>query len=201
MTSPLIDAGDLEVTCYKDVVKFGHWWNSIEATHKVLVPGNHDFFAESNDLELFLDNTHVLNNSLCSLDINGRKICIAGTGWTLPFMQWAFMCPEAEIDKHYTAINNNADIIISHGPMYKIHDYVKNKFSPEGKNVGSTKLFDLINGLDQTKKRLFFHGHIHGMYDSRRHTVLNEVDIYNVSVADEFYKVVHEPLILEISNV
>ena len=190
----LLHAGDLEVKNYREMAYFAGWWNKIPAKHKVLTPGNHDFFAENNDISKHLDNTIVLINETCRIE----HLCIVGTPYTPTFLKWAFMCDDDKMAPYFSCITNEADIILSHGPLHGIHDYVRNKFAPLGINVGSKTLFDIVNKLDEKKKRYLFQGHIHQYQDSRRHTTLNSVEIYNTALCDENYKIVREPLVLEI---
>ena len=204
----LIHAGDLEIRTIKDASRFGDWWNSLEADIKICVPGNHDFLFESMpDIAAnFLDNTNVLINSSIVLP-NG--ICVSGTPYTPRFMDWAFMSEDADCSalRHYGCISPASDIIVSHGPIYGVHDLVNNKWQKAEPHVGSKVLRGLIESLESIKidktlnenqERYFFHGHIHGDKDAVRHTKFDNIDIFNVSVMDENYDVVHKALILEI---
>ena len=193
----LLHAGDLEIKNFKEGVHFSSWWNNIEAKVKVVTPGNHDFLFER-DLETaigYLDNTYVLINESIVLD-NG--LVISGTPYTPRFMKWAFMVDDdGNADRYFGCISPETDIILSHGPAYGIHDEVSNEYATKDSHVGSKTLRKIIDSLDN-RPRYLFQGHIHGNAGSTRHSKVNEMDIYNVSVADEDYKVAFKPLILEI---
>ena len=193
----LIHAGDLEIKNFKEGAMFGDWWNAIEADVKIAVPGNHDLLFERMPeiAKNYLDNTHILINESIVL-ANG--LVISGSPYTLRFHKWAFMADESNIAQLHSCINPESDIIISHGPVYGIHDAVENEYAPEDRHVGSKSLLKLLESLDTTKERLFFQGHIHGNKNAIRHTKLNNIDIYNVSVSDDSYTVCHKPLVLEL---
>ena len=132
---------------------------------------------------------------------------VAGIPHTPTFMNWAFLADDCDLGKYFSCLSPDVDIIISHGPLYGIHDEVKNKYAVNDKHVGSKTLRNIIEKFDTEiplartkpviKPRILFHGHIHGNKDSVRHTKFGSMDIYNVSVADEDYKVAHKPLVLE----
>lgn len=198
----LLHAGDLQVANWEQAKDFSEWWNSLDAKIKVLTPGNHDLLMEYQDIGNYFDNTIVLINQTAILK-NG--LVIAGTPYTPIFNDWAFMEYDSKLDRKMSCIGNDVDIVLSHGPMYGIHDGVNvHRSRPElgQEHVGSKTLKNIIDKLDSKKRRYLFHGHIHGYKDSIKYTSIHKdtttVDVYNVSICDEDYEPVNEPRVLEI---
>lgn len=191
----LLHCGDLEIKDFGEAKKFSNWWNEIDCPLKIIVPGNHDRLMEKMDVSDWFIDTMILINQQVTLP-NG--LCIAGTPYTPTFMNWAFMEDDIHLGTRMSCITNDADIIMSHGPMHGIHDEVDPKYNSNETHVGSKTLREIVNSLNQDKHRYMFHGHIHQNAGDKTHTKFNNVDIYNVSVADEDYKLTKKPLILEI---
>jgi hypothetical protein len=101
---------------------FYPWLKKQPAKNKVLVAGNHDFiFQEFSkyDWKNFFNHPMMTNKSCYYLqddgvDLDGLKIW--GSPWQLPFYDWAFNLPEAELQKKWELIPQDTDIILLHGP-------------------------------------------------------------------------------------
>lgn len=70
---------------------------------------------------------------------------------------------------------------------------VKLGSTADGKHKGCPELWDAIIA---TKPKYNFHGHLHSTNHEKE--LLGETKIYNVSILDEEYKLVYNPLIIRI---
>jgi Icc-related predicted phosphoesterase len=110
------------------------------------------------------------------------------TPWTPIFMDWAFMKTDPDLRIAYDKISSSTDVLIAHGPPYGHVDTVL----PYATHLGSR---ELLYAIERVKPSIVICGHIHGGhgYDLRGTT-----RIYNVSVVDEAYKLVHPATIIDI---
>ena len=167
---------------------FRKWQEDVYAKKIVGICGNHDFvFEQRPDLiPLDLPWTYLQDSSTT---VNGVKVW--GSPMSLFFFSWAFNAPEEGGEEALTAlyarIPKDTDIIISHGPPFGYGDR-----TIDGRYVGSHALVDAI---DRIKPRYVITGHIHEAYGSYER---GGTTIINASVLDEKYKLVNEPIYLEI---
>ena len=171
----------------REVANFIKWFNGIDNyTHKVFIVGNHDMSFDSeqllrNKLEYFdgeidwdtpasigkpqwLDillasdlnsNVFYLENS--DVTIEGVKI------WGSPYSPsfgygWAFNKDRGNaIAEVWKNIPTDANIVITHGPIYGYRDLTHRTYE----NVGCS---DLFHKLNEVKPDLHFSGHIHEDY-------------------------------------
>jgi Icc-related predicted phosphoesterase len=153
--------------------------------------GNHDFIGQRHatprgcpdNLHFIVDQAHT---------INGVKFWFSP--WSNLFGSWAWMVDEAGLAARYAKIDEDAEVIVSHGPP----KYHGDKILWDGKiqNVGSVALAERAAQLPKLK--LIITGHIHeafGDYDMRG------VRVLNVSHVNEFYQPTHAPVVIEIADI
>lgn len=193
----LIHGGDI---CSRgnrlEVQDFLDWFFRLDQyKYKVFIAGNHDKCLEQYPLMLkntiFPEGVHYLNDS--GVEIEGIKI------WGSPiqpwFYNWAFNRQRgADIKKHWDLIPNDTQILVTHGPPFKILDEVLrwNPANPS-KNVGCEDLSKKIEELNDLKVHIF--GHIHEAYGEEN---INGVKYLNASVLDSYYDLVNKPHVFEI---
>ena len=179
----IIHAGDISKRGTKnEVIDFINWFSSLDFEYKIFIAGNHDFFLEEaieyELQEIIPDNVIYLNDS--GITINNINI------WGSPiqpwFHDWAFNRQRGEdIKKHWDLIPNSTDILVTHGPPYKILDKtIHNQY------VGCQ---DLLNKVLLVKPNIHIFGHIHESYGQK---IVKETQFINASVLDERYKLVNE---------
>ena len=152
----LFHTGDLTQNGYKsEVIKQLNYLHEQLDKYKyvVLIPGNHDFWAERHPKEF---KEACLSAGLMPLIqeetiINGLKIW--GSPATPWFHDWAFNYRIDDIKKIWEQIPLDTDILITHGPPFGILD--KTMF---GTNVGCMVLLDKVLDL---KPKIHGFGHIH----------------------------------------
>lgn len=164
-----------------DVIRFNNWFFQLPHKYKILIAGNHDriFELQPDVAQVFL-NKNIIYLQDEEVIIEGIKFY--GTPWQLPFNNWAFNLPEEELDKKFSKIPNDVDVLITHSPPYGILDSI-----PSRSNLGSKSLLKHV--LRITPKVHIF-GHIHGGYGMWRDEENNIVFI-NASVLDEDYRLIN----------
>lgn len=186
----------------KEVEDFNEWLGTLPHKNKVVIAGNHDLCLDANlkrhSRESIYDGHKLITNGIYleneSVVIDGIKFW--GSPITPPFFNWAFMSPPGEIEKYWEMIPKDTDVVITHGPMYKVLDYVDNDLSAE-RNVGCKAL---LAKLKEFYPPVHICGHIHEQYGtktlSRRKT--RHMQCINASQLDDNYLVTYPPVILSI---
>lgn len=188
----LIHAGDMTSRgSTHDISRFLTWMEKQPYTHKILIPGNHDFGFET-DFALWKDECekkgiHLLNDS--GIEIQGIRIW--GSPITPWFHSWAFNRYRGrEISKHWDLIPEETEILITHGPPEGILDLVPR----DGSHVGCA---DLLDKILRTKVKLHIFGHIH---EGRGFTYKHARTFINASSLDGSYQPVSSAPIVIIQD-
>ncbi len=180
----IIHAGDISNRGTKsEIIEFLNWYEVLNFEHKIFIAGNHDFFLEDaieHELQSIIPkNVVYLNDS--GIQINNLNI------WGSPvqpwFHNWAFNRKRGlEIKKHWDLIPNSTDILVTHGPPFKILDK-----TTQNLNVGCE---DLLNKVLLVKPKIHVFGHIHEDYGQYS---FNGTDFINASTLDEKYNIANKP--------
>ena len=140
---------------------FIHWFKSLPIKHKIFVAGNHDSSIEKglitkSDFSNY--NIHYLENDYITID----NIKIFGSPITPSYGEWSFMKARHKLDKLWSQIDNDTDVVIVHGPPKGILDL---SYSPIGKLefCGCKSLKNHM--LNRVKPQLCLFGHIHSTED------------------------------------
>lgn len=161
----------------------------------VVTWGNHDFCGLA--MRDFTDQqgekmTHIVCDN--SVDVGGVAIYL--TPWSNSFMRWAFMRDPAELAAVYAKIPTGLDVLVSHQPPLGYGSECKYLDPRDGEwkteQVGSV---ELVNAISEKQPKVVICGHIHsgfGAYDC------DGIPVYNVSVVDEGYSLVHAPTLIEL---
>lgn len=189
----IIHGGDLtNIGEIHEFNEFMFWFKNLEVEHKIMIAGNHDKGLDDPynryiilDMIRGIDNLHYLEDS--GVTIEG--INFWGSPVTPPFMNWAFMRDNDAIVKHWDAIPDATEVLITHGPAHGILDYTDVK---GGGSVGSPELLDAI---DRVKPKYHIFGHIHDMYGIRK---VNETTHICASILDGRYHPTRSGHIIEL---
>lgn len=186
----LIFAGDCMTCGYKEheLLYFLKWFHNQDAEHKIMIAGNHDRYIE-NYRPLFKE---MLNSfpSIVYLENEGtviNDINIWGTPDSKEFCKWAFNKPEDKLEKIFSQIPDDVEILVSHAPQYGTLDQLEN-----GESVGEKTLSNQFNRLKDIRYHIF--GHIHCGY-GRLNTNYTSL---NVSVVNEQYQLQNNPVTFKI---
>jgi len=186
----IIHAGDLTGRGYKQEVKeFFDWFGGLyQFEHKLVIAGNHDFLFEENPpvaKELIPDNVIYLQDE--GVEIEGIKFW--GSPQTPWFNDWAFNRQRgADIKKYWDMIPSDTDIVITHGPVQYLLDYVTHSHEYVGCE-------ELALKLQEIEPLAHICGHIHCGYGK---TYKHGTMFYNASMVNESYSPANEAQIIEI---
>lgn len=170
----LVHGGDFSFrnASKEDIQEFLDWLASLPQKHKILIGGNHDFFAQDNEKlfrSMLPEGVIYLNNE--AVEIEGYKIFGSPNTPNLP--TWAFSKMEKYMNQFYDKIPGDTQILITHTPPYGILDK-----SSWGINCGSLTLLDKVKELP-IKINIF--GHVHnasGVLEENGVTYAN-VSVFN----------------------
>ncbi len=185
----LIHAGDVSMKGERpEIIDFLNWFENLDFQHKVLIAGNHDFFFEreaDEQIESILpQNIIYLKDS--GTVINGWKIW--GSPVTPWFMNWAFNRHRGDpIRRHWDLIPDDTDILITHGPMFRMLDR-----NYKGEHLGCK---DLFNRIQEIKPKVHIFGHIHEAYGT---VDKPGTKFINASVLNEKYELANDPVFFEL---
>jgi len=193
----LIHCGDFtNMGTVPEFNKFSKWLNKVDAKHKIIIYGNHDFLGERIPILakqlLTHNNVHVLDNQFLTIE----NINFYGTSWQPQFHNWAFNKSLEDRERHWNNIvsrNKKIDVLITHCPPYGIRDLIDDGHL-RIENVGCAAL---KKAAEIIKPKYHVFGHIHenfGISDIDRTKYINASMLDNTlrKVADR------EPIILEI---
>jgi 3',5'-cyclic AMP phosphodiesterase CpdA len=182
------------------------WFEAAPATHKVMTWGNHDWCGEqwdfSNDapdraatgaVQIVVDGETSVPRPGSSGTSAAGTVRVWATPWSNHFMDWAFMKSPAELADIYAAIPAGIDILVSHQPPHGYGDLSVVRGAGESEHHGSR---ELLAAIKRVRPRLVIAGHIHeghGRYE------YDGIPIYNVSVVDEAFRLVHEPTVITLT--
>ena len=182
----LIFAGDAEFRTMIEVIMFNQWLGELPHKEKIVISGNHDFYAENNFYQMqeiltnavYLENhTHTLN---CGLKVFGSPI-------TPKFHDWAFMETYDKIHKYWDIIPDDTDILVTHGPAFGILDIADKRF-------GSLGCPTLLKAINRIKPKYHVFGHIHESHGKKK---VGKTTHVNCSVLDDYYSIAYDPIIIE----
>ena len=141
-------------------LKFWKWWQEYPAKYKVYVPGNHDVWLDSPRSKAFRkkENRNENSNILFNETIKIEHLKIFGSPFTPTFgVGWAFNKDRNKIGKLWAHIEEDTDIVITHGPPHTVLDLTIDKDN-KLKTCGCKAL---LNRIKLIKPRYHIFGHIH----------------------------------------
>ena len=185
----LIHAGDVSMRGEESEVRtFLNWLETLKYRHKILIAGNHDFYFEresDEQIEKILPlNVVYLKDS--GTTINGLKIW--GSPVTPWFLNWAFNRRRGDpIRRHWDLIPDDTEILITHGPSFRILDTNEKR-----EHLGCKDLFTRIHEI---KPKVHVFGHIHEAYGIIEKSGIKYI---NASVLNEKYELVNEQIVFDL---
>jgi hypothetical protein len=187
-------------------VKIRAWLDASPATYKVATWGNHDWCGQACDfsrdapvdgptskLQILVDQaTRIPAKASTGGEPGASSLTVWAMPWSNQFMDWAFMKPPADLARLYATVPAGIDILVSHQPPYGYGDRASDYGSGRIEHVGSR---ELLATIERVRPKVVICGHIHGGHGQYEH---QGIPIYNVSVVDERYRLVHEPTVIEL---
>jgi Icc-related predicted phosphoesterase len=155
----LIHAGDFTMFSKSAaaILDFNEWLGELPHRHKIVVPGNHEFFLEADPSKRrLISNATVLIDQ--SVTVMGLKIW--GSPIT-PLYGGAFgRSSPKDRARLYATIPDDVNILITHGPPYGVLDRSQGMLH----NSGCPELREAVKRL---KPQLHLFGHVHGANGTR----------------------------------
>ncbi len=187
----LIFGGDCMTCGYKEreLIDFLDWYDGRDAETKIMIAGNHDRYIE-NHRGLFIDLLKYYP-SIKYLENDGEVIdgiFIWGTPDSRQFYNWAFNRTDEQLEKVFSKIPFDIDILVSHAPQYGILDQLE-----RGERVGEKSLSRQFERFTNIQYHIF--GHIHCGYGQSN----NGHKSMNVSLVNEEYELTNNPITFNIN--
>jgi Icc-related predicted phosphoesterase len=179
------------------------WCNKLPCENVLFIGGNHDRYLDhhGDKVKMMLENNHKISYLNCEFyEYKGKRIF--GSPLCKIFGYWHFMLPYETQDSIYSKIidelDSKIDIMITHDAPYGISDVCMQENCPwaDGTHIGNESLLKFINSLKDNAPSILLHGHLH----SSNHDceMLNETEVYNVSLLDENYMMHYKPKYFEL---
>lgn len=178
---------------------FKPWCESLPCDKVIFIAGNHDSCMHNEDFmyaQFPKDSkvTYLFHESYIYTSRSGKEYSIFGTPYCKLFGNWAFMEMDEILEKLYSTIPENLDILLSHDQPFGYGDIIlEDIYWNTGEHIGNKPLAKAI--LEKQPKYLFC-GHLH----STDHSCIEigNTKRYNVSIKSEKYEPVYDPLVIKI---
>ncbi len=193
----LIVAGDMTFRgTDRELAWFEEWLVRQPQKHKVWISGNHELGIEKDPekAQAIARKTGTIYLDDSAVEIEGVRIW--GSPITPWFMDWAYNRHRgAEIRKHWMAIPEDLDILVTHGPPMGFVDVLIS-----GEHVGCEELLDVIQHKLRKPPRYHICGHLHHGYGRMKlhRDDGKEIEVINASSCDEGYRAVNAPVLFEV---
>ena len=184
----LLHAGD--VTFFgrlSDLPDVNAWFERLPHKHKLLVPGNHDFYFEEPTLQqarALLPEVQILIDQAVEID----GVHFYGSPYQPDFYDLAFNLPRgAPLAEKWSLIPPETDVLMTHTPPYEILDWTM-----RGAKVGCEELRRVV---DRIRPKLHLFGHIHEAYG--QHTE-NGTHFVNASICNFHRQPSNKPIVIDL---
>lgn len=185
----LIYTGDFTMfsKSLRAIEDFNDWLGELPHLHKLVVPGNHEFFLEANPgRRSLLSNATVLIED--SITINGLRLY--GSPMT-PLYGGAFgKSSPTDRKRHWAKIPDDTTVLVTHGPPYGILD----RSPGQMERMGDPELRERIRELRSLRLHVF--GHVHGAYGTAE---VDGVTFANVALMGPLGDLAHNPVVMRMS--
>jgi Icc-related predicted phosphoesterase len=176
----------------KEVGKFASWFgnSTIEAKHRIFVPGNHDWLFQKDQKKALDILDDVADESIIVLDqdfVVVEGLGIYGEPRQPIFFDWAFNEEREDMEQVWDLVPAGVDILVTHGPPLGYGD-----MTVRGERVGCGYQIKLLEEFDI---KLVVCGHIHNDYGVH---LCGSTIIANASICNENYNPVNNPLVIDL---
>lgn len=182
----------------REAHNFMKWFGNIKSyDYKVMIAGNHDcvFEWQPKLIQEMLQDTDMYGDLIYLQDeaVELFGIKIYGSPWQPAYRDWSFNLPRdgVDIEHKWSQIPDDTDILLTHGPPYKLLDY----YYREHLHVGCKKLQDRVLNLNPL---IHAFGHVHGSYGVK---YFNKTTFINSAFLDEKYDPTNKPITLDLDLV
>lgn len=188
---------------------FAKWVNDLQCQHVIAVWGNHDFIGvDLGDNALGKQRYDMcigrptkykiefLDGNYTNVIVGDEQITIWGSPWCKIFGNWAFMVSEESLADKFKSIPKGCDIVMTHEPpkIGKMGVITQGPYT--GEKCGSKSIAEAIK---LANPRYALSGHIHSAeHKLSKYKGAGDTLFANVSLLDENYNNVYDPLTFEI---
>lgn len=179
---------------------FKPWCEALPCDKVYFIAGNHDWVAlrDSEFMRAMFPKdgkvVYLFHEPIIHTSKEGKDYRIFGTPFCKQFCNWAFMEEDDELQKLYQSIPYDLSVLLSHDQPFGYGDVILQDIEwNEGDHIGNKPLLEAVF-VKQPK--YMFCGHLH----STTHDCVQiaQTKRYNVSLKDEYYNMIYEPLYLDI---
>lgn len=179
--------------------EFKPWCESLPCDKVIFIAGNHDFYMSNLDFMYaqFPKNkkvTYLFHENYVYTSRSDKEYTIYGTPYCKIFGNWAFMKPDEELEKLYSKIPQNLDILLTHDQPYGYGDILLEDVPWNNNDHIGNK--PLAKEVEIKQPKYMFVGHLHST--THNCVKIKNTKRYNVSIKDERYNPTYKPLILDI---
>lgn len=180
---------------------FKPWAESLPSNKVYFISGNHEV-AVFRDPDFMHHNFSITGKVVylnSSGDLykakDGNSYEIYGCPWCQSFGNWAFMTNDSELEKIYSAIPNNLDILLCHDCPYGYGDILLEyiPYHNEDEHIGNKVL---LGAIFRKQPKYLLHGHLHSV--THECVEIGLTQKYNVSIMTERYEPLYDPLYITI---
>ncbi len=180
----IIHCGDS--TNYKDLIRnsvefddFINWYDELPIKHKILIAGNHDAWATKQYNKDLVKDKDIIYLEHEYIEIEGLKLF--GSPYTPTFCDWYFMKDRSKLARYWEVLEENIDILITHGPPKGILDLAY------GKTLEYCGDNALLKKVLEVKPKYHCFGHIHNNEDNKNQgiRIFNDITFINASVVTD----------------
>lgn len=181
------------------VNNFKPWCESLPCDKVVFIAGNHDLHFGNLDFmytQFPKDKkvTYLFHELYTYTDRKDKEWEIFGTPYCKLFGNWAYMELDVRLTELFSDIPDGIDILLTHDQPFGYGDILMDRVVwNTGEHIGNKPL---TLAILEKSPRYQFNGHLH----SCDHSLIEIGDTkhYNVSIKNEKYDPVYDPLIVEI---
>ena len=202
---PLEVQGDTVESIAWLCTKFFPWIESLPYKKVFIVWGNHDFIGQF--LRTDKNGNHRKPNRVLKKLMAPAKLVLLedndviyngyrfyGSPWCPDLANWAFYADSAELDRKFSKIPANTDVLLTHcAPRIGMFG-TSTRGWYEGRDFGC---HELAHWVQERRPHLHIFGHIHTGQHKRE--LVGETILANVSVKDENYEHTYDPQIFNLS--
>lgn len=178
---------------------FKPWCEALPCRKVIFIAGNHDGAMHNLDFmySIFSKDskvTYLFHEFYTYTSLDGKDYKIFGTPYCKLFGNWAFMELDKTLEKLYSNIPENLDILLTHDQPFGYGDIILDDISwADGSHIGNKPLLKAI--LDK-KPRIQTNGHLHSCQKGL--IEIDQTKHYNVSLKNEAYRMVYKPTYINI---
>ena len=183
----LVHAGDIGAESHVSAVaNLDYWFGQLPHKHKIIIPGNHDFWIRDHQQYVVDSMQHA--TMLIDKEITVEGLKFWGSPWQPWFHDWAWNLPRGKaLEQVWSLIPDDTDVLITHGPPRNILDKVR-----YGGNEGCD---DLRKRVFEVKPKLHVFGHIHEGYGQEE---IDGIQFVNASAWMHFNGTMKPPIVVDV---